>query len=478
MATAALAQPRTKSFSDAKFKSRLQVLRQTDNLRNWYYLLRTYAALAAVIGGAIWFYFFTRSSAVHSIWNVPVFAAAILMVGALQHHLANLAHEAVHHTLFKNRYLNDLVSEWLCSFPMFSSTYHYGLHHLAHHQFVNDPVRDPDISQLQKSGHRLSFPILKQEFLEVLFEQMWVPNLIRYSLARAEYDSLGTENNPYIRPDWEFTKLPARLTLGYLACLALVLTGLVMYGNMTLLAILPVTLWLVAMLVLGLLPERYYYQSKIRPLLSVRTLGMMRTTFITLLFCALAWTTWMSGDWWAAYFFLLWVLPLVTSFPLFMVLRQIVQHGNGDRGWMTNSRVFHCHPLVNFAVFPMGQDYHLPHHMFATVPHYRLKALHETLLDYPEYRHEATVVEGYFWPKERPPVYPTVVDVLGPEYAPQRFRDVYIDNSVLEDQNVTAREKEEIVIDGAREAARVRSEAKVESWARDDKNSKPMRRAW
>ena len=159
MATATLPDSRTKSFSDPAFKKRLQELRQTDNWRNWFYLVRTYALLAAVIGGAIWFYHWTRAGGASLLWNVPVFAVAIVMVGALQHHLANLAHEAVHHTLFKNRYLNDLVSEWLCSFPMFSSTFHYGLHHLAHHQFVNDPVRDPDISQMQKSGHRLSFPI-------------------------------------------------------------------------------------------------------------------------------------------------------------------------------------------------------------------------------------------------------------------------------------------------------------------------------
>ena len=108
---------------------------------------------------------------------------------------------------------------------MFSSTFHYGLHHLAHHQFVNDPVRDPDISQLQKSGHRLSFPVLKEEFLDVLFRQMWVPNLVRYSLARAEYDSLGTEHNPYIREDWEFSKLPQRLTLGVLGRQALLAHG-------------------------------------------------------------------------------------------------------------------------------------------------------------------------------------------------------------------------------------------------------------
>jgi fatty acid desaturase len=477
MATIRLAEPRKTSLSDPEFKKRLQELRQTDNYRNWYYLARTYGMLLLVVGGAIGFYQYTRDAGLSLAWNVPVFVVAVVLVGALQHHLANLAHEAVHHTLFKNRYLNDLVSEWLCSFPMFSSTFHYGLHHLAHHQFVNDPVRDPDISQLQKSGHRLSFPILKQEFLEVLFRQMWVPNLIRYSLARAEYDSLGTEHNPYIREEWEFSKLPQRLTLAYMAGLGLSLTALVMYGNPLLLAVLPIVGWGGIMLVLGLLPERYYYQSKIRPLFSIRALGMMRTTFLTVLFCALAWATWRTGDWWAVYFFLLWVLPLGTSFPLFMVLRQIVQHGNGDRGWLTNSRVFLCHPFINFAVFPMGQDYHLPHHMFSTIPHYRLKELHEAMLEYPEYSNGATVVEGYFWPKERPPVRPTVVDVLGPAYAPREFRDVYIDNSVLEGQIVTAHEKEEILDDGAREAERVRREALAGSWSTAGDSSKRARRA-
>jgi hypothetical protein len=139
--------------------------------------------------------------------------------------------------------------------------------------------------------------------------------------------------------------------------------------------------------------------------------------------------------------------------------------------------VFLCHPLINFAVFPMGQDYHLPHHMFSTVPHYRLKHLHEAMLDYPEYSEGATVVEGYFWPKEKPPVRPTVVDVLGPEYAPQEFRDVYIDNSVLENQLVTDLEREEIMNDGAREAERVRTEALAGSWSVNAGRLRRSRRA-
>jgi hypothetical protein len=144
-----------------------------------------------------------------------------------------------------------------------------------------------------------------------------------------------------------------------------------------------------------------------------------------------------------------------------MVLRQIVQHGNGDRGWYTNSRVFVCHPIINFAVFPLGQDYHLPHHMFSTIPHYRLRELHETLAQYPEYCERATVVEGYIWPREIPPTRPTVVDVLGPEYAPREFGDVYIDNSVLDGRNVTDVERDEILEEGAREVERAREEARA-----------------
>jgi len=38
----------------------------------------------------------------------------------------------------------------------------------------------------------------------------------------------------------------------------------------------------------------------------------------------------MTGAPAAVYYFLLWVVPLLTSFSFFMILRQLVQHGNGD----------------------------------------------------------------------------------------------------------------------------------------------------
>jgi fatty acid desaturase len=107
----------------------------------------------------------------------------------------------------------------------------------------------------------------------------------------------------------------------------------------------------------------------------------------------------------------LWVVPMLTTFGFFMILRQVVQHGNATRDRYTNTRIFLVGQLIRFSVFPLGMDYHLPHHLFPLVPHYRLPQLHALLLETEEYRREATVVEGYFFHR-RPPEHPTVVELM------------------------------------------------------------------
>src|SRR5689334_24888617 len=119
MATAVSTPPTMTSLSDPRIKEKLQELRQTDNYTNLFYLVRTYVFLAAVIGGALWFYTINE----WSFWlNVPVTIGAIILAGAGQHHLSGLAHEGSHHILFKNRFWNDLASDWFCMFPLYSST--------------------------------------------------------------------------------------------------------------------------------------------------------------------------------------------------------------------------------------------------------------------------------------------------------------------------------------------------------------------
>jgi hypothetical protein len=124
-----------------------------------------------------------------------------------------------------------------------------------------------------------------------------------------------------------------------------------------------------------------------------------------------------------------------------MILREWVQHGNADRGRYTNSRIFLVNPLVRFAVFPFGMDYHLPHHLFASVPHYRLKDLHELMLRDPEYREKGMVVQG--WSRRRRAEHPSIVEVLGPVYAP-RTDEVHVDDTTLELADLSKRNRDAV----------------------------------
>jgi len=417
----------TKTLSDPALKAVLQELRRTDNVTNWWYVFRTYVYLALVLGAAV--VFFENRAAWELPWwlNIPVALVAIVLIGAGQHQLSGLAHEGSHYILFRNRYLNDLASDLLTMFPLFASIYHYRLQHLAHHQFVNDPDRDPDVSQLKTSGHWLGFPLVRREVIRALVRQLSPFRLIRFMRIRAQYNATGTDKNPYMIKGQKPSKGAVRVGILYLLAVAATLVTLFYCTDQW--WIMPAVvggMWLVVSAVFFVLPDRLYHQSKLKPVIHARYTSILRVGFITLLLTSLAVVTKLTESPAFLYFIVLWVVPLFTAFAFFMILRQLVQHGNGGRGWINNTRTFLVAPFIRFAVFPLGQDYHLPHHMYATVPHYRLKRLHAILMEYPEYHAEALEVHGYFVSPEKPKVHPTVVDVLGPEYAPHSS-EIHID---------------------------------------------------
>jgi fatty acid desaturase len=428
------------SLTDAAFKTRLQELRQTDNVTNWYYVVRTYFYLALVLGLPVVFFECRAEWGLSWWWNIPVALFAIVLAGAGQHQLSGLAHEGSHYILFRNRILNDLASDLLCMFPLFASIYHYRLQHLAHHQFVNDPDRDPDVSQLRTSGHWLGFPLAKRAVLLSLVKQMWPFRLIRFMRVRAKYNATGTDNTPYLIKDLKPSKTAVLIGVLYLLAVVASLTALFFLSDeWWLLVIVPLGLWVLVSLAFLKLPTGKFHRSRLNPVIHPRYTSILRVSVITLAFVALTVATRLTGSPYVGYGLLLWVVPLFTSFAFFMILRQLVQHGNGGRGWVNNTRTFLVSRTINFAVFPMGQDYHLPHHMFCTVPHYRLHELHELLVAYPEYQAEAVVVKGYFISPEHPKVHPTVLDVLGPDFA-AKTTEVHIDNEVMGENNFRDRE--------------------------------------
>lgn len=418
----------------------IKALKTRDNSTNFLYLALVYAIIITTAVGGVW----AIQSAVWgglSWWIAgPLTALAIVIMGASQHQLGGAIHEGTHYMLFAGRLQNELVSDWLAAFPIYTSTHHFRLHHLSHHQFVNDPDRDPNFAQAKDSGHWLDFPLTHVEMLWGFLRLLWPPNLISYTVARARYSALGLGTNPYVDPARPGSQLPAVVGILFAVGAPVVLITMLLLQagwGLTLGAL--VVMWAVAVAYFALVPEDRFPGTRVEPVISHRTTSIGRISYMALTYGALTVVELMGGFGAWGYFALLWILPLFTTFPVFMILREWFQHGNADRGRLTNSRIFLTGPLMRYAVFPWGMDYHLPHHLYASVPHYKLKQLHELLLQDPEYAEKGVVVEGYFGPANPATGRPTAVGILHVDHAPKVRAPAHVDSSVLEHADVSDR---------------------------------------
>lgn len=420
-------------------------LKARDNTTNWRYLAFVWCVIVASIGGGLYAEYAILADG-HSLWwMVPVVVLSAVVTGASQHQLGGVIHEATHFTLFSNRRLNELASDWLAAFPIYTSTYQYRVHHLAHHQFVNDPERDPDIAQLKDSNHWLDFPVAHIDVLRKLAQQIFLPNLMRFTLVRARYSAIGHDDNPYVDRSETRSKLPVYAGIYFAVALPFIVSGLLKATSASVAWPVLVASYVAVVGYFAWLPESEFPQSRLLPTISHRATSIARMTFLFLLYGAFtAYDAAAAGSgvsWAFDHYGLFWVLPLFTTFPLYMMIRQWVQHGNADRGRYTNTRVFLTGPLFRYAVLPWGMDYHLPHHMMASVPHYNLKTLHELLLGDPKYRAEGLIVEGVVGHSHHEGIVrPNILDVIGPAYAPRRLSQVHVDNASLEYADVRGAE--------------------------------------
>lgn len=408
----------------------IQKLKERDNTTNIRHLGLVYAVMAVTIIGTVWCYHAVFAGALSWLWMIPVTILAVVSMGASQHQLGGAIHEGTHYMLFADKRLSELASDWLAAFPIYTSTYAFRLHHLAHHQFVNDPERDPNFDQAKESGHWLDFPVAHIDFLRAVVRLLWLPNTIRYIVARAKYSAIGVDTNPYA--DIKRNGSPWAIRNGVLFAVlspAIIIPLVAAGHHLIALATLGV-MWVAITAYYLAIPDDHFAQSKIDPVISHRATAIGRMTWLAIVYGLLTYAEYATGAPAWGYYGLLWILPLFTTFPLFMILREWLQHGNADRGRLTNSRVILEHnPLTRYAVYPWGMDYHLPHHLFASVPHYKLKQLHDVLLRDPEYREKGVIVEG--WSKPNASGLPTILDVLGPEYA-GTSTEKHVDDATLE----------------------------------------------
>jgi len=88
---------------------------------------------------------------------------------------------------------------------------------------------------------------------------------------------------------------------------------------------------------------------------------------------------------WSGYlvqYLVLWVLPLVTVVQAILRLRAIAEHGatTDFSSPLTAARTNVAPAWLEWLIFPHQVNYHIEHHLYASVPHYHLPALHREMV--------------------------------------------------------------------------------------------------
>ena len=111
----------------------------------------------------------------------------------------------------------------------------------------------------------------------------------------------------------------------------------------------------------------------------------------------------MTGHLWT--YLLLWITPMFTIALLCFRLRTAAEHSGIRRSekrytrqavdtMATTRTVMGC-PIAQFLLAPYNMSYHIEHHLYPSVPVFRLRALHRHLMKNPVYAARARVTRSY-----------------------------------------------------------------------------------
>lgn len=275
--------------------------------------------------------------------NWWIVALCVFVIAAQQHALFVLAHDAAHYRLFSSRRLNDWVGR-LCGVLGGVSMCTYRVTHRLHHNHLYGR-QDPDIA-LNGGYPRGKAYLLRK--LAIDLTGWTAPKTYAYFFGA-----------PSINDDTNVAQRPLNDTSPALRQAA--------RGDR----------WLVAAFHVG------------APIVCFAIGGLPAL----------------------ARWFVLWMLPLLTLLQPILRLRAVAEHGapagydsplraartnlpgDGPIGW-----------LVRGVLFPHHVNYHVEHHLYPAVPHYRLPALHRLLrerglLDDAEVRPFSQTLQRVFAPK-------------------------------------------------------------------------------
>lgn len=139
----------------------------------------------------------------------------------------------------------------------------------------------------------------------------------------------------------------------------------------------------------------YVWQIPAKRPLHILKVAAFHSVFI---FLAIA-----TGHLWT--YLLLWLAPLFTVALLCFRLRTVAEHYTVVRtqdkyrrktvDTLATTRTTMGCPITQFLIAPYNMSYHIEHHLYPTVPVFRLRALHRRLMKNPEFALRARVTRTY-----------------------------------------------------------------------------------
>jgi len=264
--------------------------------------------------------------------------AAIVVIGTQQHALFILSHEAAHYRLFMHRGCNDLVGR-ICASAAGLSMCTYRIIHRLHHNNLYGP-QDPDMA-LHGGYPRGKWYLVRKLLTDLM--GLTAFKTYRYFFGNPAKNTAAHTTSAPLGDTSATLQAAARSDQKFVIALQLALPGLML---------------------------------------------------------------WVGGWTGLVLYFVLWVLPAVTVLQAILRLRAICEHGAAadlsspltaarthlprfDAAWLV------ARPML----FPHHVNYHVEHHLYPAVPHYRLKQLHRVLasrglLDGAEVRVIGTTIVG------------------------------------------------------------------------------------
>ena len=247
--------------------------------------------------------------------KVLMCALALAILAGRQLAMAILMHDASHHSLFKTKWLNTHLTDWLCARPIWNDVGKYRPYHLKHHAKTSQPD-DPDLGLVK------NFPITQSSLFRKFFRDLNGQSGLKFLAGRVLMDLELLE--------WSVSNDPKPIPRGDRSNLELAKN------------------------------------------LLKNSSGMLISN--AAIFSAL----WASGH---PKLYLLWPLAYITPFPLFIRIRAMAEHAGlkTSHSALSNTRTTRAGWLARAFVAPIHVNYHIEHHLMASVPHQKLGRMHQML---------------------------------------------------------------------------------------------------